>query len=201
MTQRCQMFQVDLHPEGGALCTLEVCSCKPSPSQPHLLHVSCACDARKVNIGGKWSEIWSPLKSRLRQCSTWIWELRRGAPDRFIRPQTLDRWSSRTARGEMGFWMTTITARQLINLAVDYYYLGDGSDFFISRVELHSRLLNSLGQLQNLTIRNVGKLVIQVLVILISLLCYCAFLTILAMHQYSTGEPLRGSRQISRNGC
>ena len=63
--------------------------------------------------------------------------------------------------------MTTITARQLINLAV--IIIGDGSDFFISRVELHSRLLNSLGQLQNLTIRNVGKLVIQVLVILISL--------------------------------
>ena len=103
MTQRCQMFQVDLHPEGGALCTLGVCSCKPSPSQPHLLHVSCACDGRKVNIGMNWSEIWSPLKSRLRQCSTWIWELRRGTPDRFIRPQTLDRWSSRTARGEMGF--------------------------------------------------------------------------------------------------
>ena len=75
--------------------------------------------------------------------------------------------------------MTTITARQLINLAVDYYYLGDGSDFYISRVELHSRLLNSLGQLQNLTIRNVGKLVIQVIVILISLFCYYTFLFII----------------------
>ena len=40
--------------------------------------------------------------------------------------------------------------------------IGDRSDFFISRVELHSRLLNSLGQLRNLTVRNVGKLVIQV---------------------------------------
>ena len=103
MTQRCQMFQVDLHPEGGALCTLGVCSCKPSPSQPHLLHVSCACDGRKVNIGMNWSEIWSPLKSRLRQCSTWTWEWRRGTTERFIHPQTLDRCSSRTARGEMGF--------------------------------------------------------------------------------------------------
>ena len=79
--------------------------------------------------------------------------------------------------------------------------IGDRSDFFISRVELHSRLLNSLGQLQNLTVRNVGKLVIQVIIILISLFCYCTFLTILAMNQYSTGESLRGSRQISRNGC
>ena len=58
--------------------------------------------------------------------------------------------------------------------------IGDRSDFFISRVELHSRLLNTLGQLQNLTVRNVGKLVIQVLVILISLFVIVLFSLLLS---------------------
>ena len=34
-------------------------------------------------------------------------------------------------------------------------------------MELHSRLLNSVGQLQNLTVRDVGKLIIQVVVFVI----------------------------------
>jgi len=108
--QAVELDKVDLHPEGGALCTLGVCSCKPSPSQPHLLHVSCACDGRKAE----------PV-------------------------QHLDLGMEERSPGS--FHPPTNAGSLVIEDC--------------ERVELHSRLLNSLGQLQNLTVRNAGKLVIQ----------------------------------------